>query len=487
MDKNLQGFEYACKIYLSILGIGDLRNYGREIGVARPTTKRKEDLIEDIIAILTGKMQPIEVSKQGAPVKNDRVDERIPAKIESLKREFFSKTPVSEFSTVGVGTGRRSPWTMSVASPNVNQHAKKSVEGQVTYQNGQYYLMPLNGAISEEKVLLPSEVMQGKDLREGDVLVCNARVYGEMCTVEEVLRVNGLPLKKLSYRGHFDDFTAKTSNERIRVYDGGAHASLTLKFIEWLLPLGKGQRGCVISSPKAGKSRLLLQIAEAANALNPDLEVYVLLVDQSPETVGEFRRKIGEERLLYTTYEDDAEKQVYVCDFLLKRIKRKAEAKKDVLLLVDSLTALARAFNDTDASSGGKTLSCGLEIKTVRYMKKFFGAARALDVGGSITVLGSVCADTGNPFDDVVCAEFASQANYEIHLDNALAMRRVYPAIDMSLSKAKLSEMLKNEREEEFDCYIRNEILPKLGVEGLLRIMNEANSYEDFYNKIESL
>ncbi len=479
----MQQFVNACQLYLFGLSLGDLRSYGRTIGVSRPTAKKKEDLIADIIGILTGTMQPIPVSKQGAPVKNDRVDDRIPAKIAQLVNMFFSSGAKASEKQV---TTREPRCEFGVESPSSKANVSKEiVYGQVDCVDEAYYLLPVDFSEDEEKIVIPQNLVNQKKLRAGDILSCRIRVKTTR-SVAEILTINGVSASLLPPRPRFDECMAYSSSQRLR-FLGGEHNAVALKFIEWLLPMTKGQRGCVISAPKAGKTQLILQIASAVTELNENLRVYTLLVDQSPETVSEFQRELGRERLFYTTYDDEPERQTRVANLLLHRLKRKAEMGEDVLLLVDSLSALARAYNATEESSGGKTLSCGLEMKTLHYLKKYFGAARCLDKGGSITILGAIASDTGNPFDDVVCAELASLASYEIRLNDQMATRRIFPALDLTSVSVKRSELVRSEREEEIDYLLRNEGLPAIEAEGLLQLLTQSDDYLAFSERVENL
>ncbi len=488
-------FKSACVNYLNTLGISDLRSYGREVGVARPTAKNKEDLIGAIVGILAGELLPIPISRQGAPVKYDGVDARIPLKIENIKREYFKSGVVADYPDYDFKAEyqamRESRPFLGVASssPDGGELLKLPQKGQVYCVNEEYRILNMDGSFPQPPLIIPTEVAQRKRLKEGDVVCGYVRRYEDKPgRMEIVSAINGHWLDGGEYvRVPFDETPVFVSDERIQVYDTISYTDTALKFIEWLFPLGKGQRGCVYSAPKAGKTRLLLELVRSSQKLNDDLEVFVLLVDESPETVGEFQRVIkSPDRLIATTYEDDAERQVFLAEFLLNRVKRMAESRKHVLLVIDSLNALARAFNDTDASAGGKTLPCGLEVKTLRFIKKYFGSARCLEKGGSLTILGAVCADTGNPMDDILSAEFSAQASYEIRLNNELAVRRLYPAVDVTASSSNHSDALKNEREREFECYLRNVAVPKIGAEGVIKALSQSVTYEDFIKKIKA-
>ncbi len=488
----MQGYREESKAFLSSLGLGDLRNYGRALGVARPTTKNKGDLIETILGILTGELEPIAISSKGAPVKNARVEEEITQKMSELKAKYFTNGIMIDIPAPDYNFQEeyrnliRNTSPLRVADPieDTRGRVSKIVSwGQVEGKDGEYYALPLDCNIEEEWSILPSEFMEKKGLREGDIITYYKRVTPQgKCFVDSVITVNDLWTETPPKRPQFEETAVRPLQEKIRLYKGNGKGEALLKYIEWLLPLGKGQRGCLISPPKAGKTKMLLQIASGAQKCNDGLEVYALLVEQSPEAIREFQLLLPKERLFFTSYEDDVERQVFMANFLMKRLKRRVEKGKDVLLLIDSLSNLARAFNDTEESSGGKTLSCGLEIKTVRYIKKYFGAARALEGCGSLTLLCAVSAETGNPVDDLLSAELSAQANYQIQLDNQLARRRIYPALQINASGA--TEGVKTEKEETFDSYLRGEVLPTLGVENFLKILSESESYEELIKNL---
>ncbi len=492
MTEGKQAYFDACEAYLKEYSIGDLRNYGRSIGVSRPTAKNKAQLISEILGVYTGEIAAIEISRQGAPVKNSHVDARIAEKMASLKEQYFPTVTI-DYPERDLIKEMQDAWDnrpmIHLADPAEEERgfiSERICRGQVDRIDGLPCVLPLDCAEQENPVFLPKEIIEEKDLREGDRIVYQTRTNPKtgITTVAVVLTVNDLWTETPPVRPHFDECIAVTPSSPLRVC-GKGEASAAVKFVEWFAPLFKGQRGCLISSPKAGKTRLLFELAKATATWNTDVETFVLLVDQPPETVGEFYRNFDKTHLFYTTYEDDPKRQVLMADFLLKRAKRMVEKGKDVCLFIDSLTALAHAFNDTEESSGGKTLSCGLEIKTVRYIKKYFGAARRIEQGGSLTIFGTVSAQTGNPFDDVVCAEYAAQANYELRLSNELALRRVYPAIDFTLSSTKTSRNFASEQEEDFEFFLYNEALLKLGAEELIKRLSQAKSYGDFVSLVE--
>lgn len=486
--EELAKFKSSCKDYLASLGITDLRAYGRDVGVERPTTKKKEELVEEITAILAGELSSIDRSTRGAPVKNDFVDPRIPERIEEIKRTCFTATEnyaESDEDDTGFDfqaelkrVKEKNYGRLVLESPD-RPHDGQIRRGQYEKINGVDWLLPLDSRDQRsERIVVPPELVEKHALREGDTVSCYARRGQKFLVAARIVTVN--ELRDGRERVWFDEAPAGYPCGRIRFGDDPKNDSATLKYLDWLMPFGRGQRACVLSAPKAGKSTMLYQIAARASEVNPDLLTLVLLVDQSPEQITRFSRVVPLDNLVYTTYEDEAEKQVFTAEFILKRAKRYAEYGRDVLLVVDSLSALARAYNETEDSAGGKVLAGGLESKTLHYIKRYFGAARRLENGGSLTIVGAVNSATGNPADDLISAELSSVANLEIRLSDSLAFRRVYPALD------HLHSHVSSEGAEmEIDSVLRGKLLPANGDEWLVKLLTSACSFEEFSAKIK--
>ena len=493
MKEKMVQFKLRCKNFLSQFDIGRLRTYGRLIGVDSPTKKNKEPLIDEIIAILSFELAPVEISKRGAPVKNDRVDESIPQKIKEIKDDCFKNDVMMDIPDYDFEKEYQKMLAnikpMMVADPKEEARgflSKIVSRGQVDYSNGEYVLLPLDCSVPEKKIPIPMEIVKEADLREGDVITCHYREKNEAQWVGDVLTVNDVFLDDMKERAHFEECTACYSKQKIPVYDGVEYATSTHKYVQWLLPITKGQRGCVVSAPKAGKTTVLKRLVQGAQALNRRLDVFTLLVDSSYETIGEFRRNCRLNSVFYSTYEEDADRQVFVADFVLKRAKRFAEMGRDVLIVVDSLNALARAFNNTEASLGGKTLASGLESKTIQYLKKYFGAARCLEKGGSITILGALSIATGDPADETIAREVLELSTMQLYLSDELAIKRIYPAIDFVKAFTKLEGVEKDESVEQAEFLLRNKVLPTLGAEGVLQLLAEKKTKEEFIQAIMS-
>lgn len=496
-EKNVKGFESAVKIYLYTVSLEKLRSYGRSIGVASATAKKKNDLIDDIINIHVGRIQPIEISNRGAPVKNDNVDQRVVSEMERLKELYLYGNSEDGYAfdferEYQKMLERKTQLTVKdPVEKNVVEKDGKAVifAGQLQMLNGVSMLLPLNCIENNERLIVPVILIKMNNLREGDEITCHAAKNNDYLIVTLVLTVNGIPLGELR-RGKFDEMNVRYPTRRFRTYDAEFFPTVTEKYADWLIRITEGQRGLVISSPKSGKTTAFSELVQPITALNENVSVFCLLVDSSPETVSQFRQLVAAGRLVYSTYDDDPDRQVFVAEFILNRAKRYAESGRQVVLFVDSFNALARAYNDTEQSSGGKMLSCGLESKTVHYLKKYFGAARCLEKGGSLTILGAASMNTGNPADDVICAELCALANLEIRLNDAFAYNRVFPAFDFRGVRATGSFAIVTEKEKALDKFLHEKFLPVYGEEELLRCVENSASEEEFiqtvYNRAQN-
>ena len=488
MIKNKNEFKFACKDFLSGFPLNALRSYGREIGVSNPTKdKKKNILIEEIVLVLSGEVPPQAPSRLGAPVKNDFVDPRIQEGINRICMMYTENEADDDPNHLKEQFQKlkENPHMLVVEDPNARELEKNGVPevyvGQLETLNGVSVLLPLNCMDSSTKIIVSVEMIRAFDLREGDVISCYAEKRHSVLVATTVLKVNGYPADSLR-RGRFDDCTACYPYQKLNFHDG-KNATIIAKLLQWLIGVGKGQRGLVLAPPKSGKSMLLLEMANLAVKFNKGLTVMTLLIDQAPEAVGQFRKIVEEDNLVYTTYEEDPERQVFVSEFILKRAKRYAESGRDVLLIVDSFNALSRAFNDTDASLGGKVLAGGLESKTLHYLKRYFGTARCLERGGSLTVIGSLSVDTGNPVDDVLGAELSNICNLEICLSDELAKRRIYPALDLLKTRGKGMSQVSGIREEILNAFIRNDYLPVFGIEGLYELLSNVSNLNELEDK----
>ncbi|MBQ8659132.1 MAG: hypothetical protein IJ506_08345 [Clostridia bacterium] len=478
-------FRFAVKEYLNSVRILELRSYGRFIGVQNPTEKKKGELLDDILSILIGEAYPVEPSKRGAPVKNDFVDPNIIDKIEELKKTYLPDGIREEESFFTFEPKEKS--MLVVNDPNgtslENLKNKEIYSGQIATVDGVSRLVPLNGELDYRKIVVSVELIRKNDLREGDIVTCYADSRPPCLYATEILSRNGYASDSRP-RKKFDETAVAYPSDKLR-FILETDDSIASKYFEWLLPIGKGRRGLLLSPPKAGKTFLLKRLVESAQTANPNLTVYALLLDQAPETVGEFRKILPADHILYTTYEDLAEKHIFTADFLLNRAKRQAEDEKDVLIVVDSLTALMRAYNETDLSSGGKTYACGLESKTLHYIKKYLGSARNFEKGGSLTILGAVSVQTGNPADDFAAAELLSVANLRISLSGELAAKRIFPSFDFLSSNTEQPERLLSDAERECEYLLRNGYFQKKSFVDFLLLLKACQNAEELREKMK--
>ena len=257
--------------------------------------------------------------------------------------------------------------------------------------------------------------------------------------------VNGEAPEKAYRRTKFDDLIPIYPNERIKLETSSNEYSM--RIIDLMCPIGKGQRGMIVAPPKVGKTTLLKKIANSISINNPEIELIVLLIDERPEEVTDMRRSIKGD-VIYSTFDELPEHHVKVAEMVLERAKRLTEQKKDVVILLDSITRLARAYNLVVPSSG-KTLSGGFDPSALHKPKKFFGAARNIENGGSLTILATALIETGSRMDDVIFEEFKGTGNMELHLDRRLSEKRIFPAIDLNKSGTRREDLLLSPEELE--------------------------------------
>ena len=258
-----------------------------------------------------------------------------------------------------------------------------------------------------------------------------------------------------------------------------------MRLMDLLCPIGKGQRGMIVAPPKAGKTTILKKIANSITANNPEIELIVLLIDERPEEVTDMRRSIKGD-VIYSTFDELPEHHVKVAEMVLERAKRLTEQNKDVIILLDSITRLARAYNLVIPSSG-RTLSGGLDPTALHKPKKFFGAARNIENGGSLTILATALIETGSRMDDVIFEEFKGTGNMEVHLDKKLSEKRIFPAIDINKSGTRKEELLLTPKELETVFALRKAMSTMTVsevTEQLLDQMTSTKNNEEFLERM---
>lgn len=297
--------------------------------------------------------------------------------------------------------------------------------------------------------------------------------------------VNGETPEKAYKRIKFDELTPIYPEEKITLETDSREYSM--RIIDLISPIGKGQRGQIVAQPKVGKTTLLKKIANSISVNNPEIELIVLLIDERPEEVTDMKRSIKGE-VIYSTFDELPENHVKVAEMVLERAKRLVEHKKDVVILLDSITRLARAYNLVIPSSG-RTLSGGIDPASLHKPKKFFGAARNIENGGSLTILATSLIETGSRMDDVIFEEFKGTGNMEVHLNRTLSEKRIFPAIDINRSGTRREEKLLNKKELETIFALRKAMssMPLEDVtEQIINQMIKTKSNKEFIEEINS-
>lgn len=321
--------------------------------------------------------------------------------------------------------------------------------------DGYGFLRPFAYVPSHEDIYVSPSQIRKFDLRTGDRVAGQVRPPKDserFFALLKVEAVNDLPPEESTKRIHFDALTPLYPTERLTLAtDSG---ELATRLIDLVAPIGKGQRGLIVAPPKAGKTMLLQKMAQGITTNHPEVELFILLVDERPEEVTDMQRSTQAE-VVSSTFDEPPENHVKITDMLLERAKRLVEHKKDVVILLDSITRLARAHNLVIPTSG-RTLSGGIDPASLHKPKRFFGAARNIEEGGSLTIIATALVETGSRMDDVIFEEFKGTGNMELVLDRKLSERRIFPAIDLKKSGTRKEELLFSEEEMELMWNLRN-------------------------------
>src|SRR5208283_3427931 len=324
-------------------------------------------------------------------------------------------------------------------------------------------------------------------LRKGDTVsgLVRAPKEGErFFALLQVKAVNGIPIETLKDRVFFDNLTPLHPNKRFILET--TRQELVTRCIDLICPIGKGQRGLIVAAPKTGKTIMLQKIANALTTNHPEIVLMVLLIDERPEEVTDMKRSVKGE-VIASTFDEPADRHVQVAEMVLEKAKRQVELGKDVVILLDSITRLARAYN-TITPSSGRVLSGGLEATSLQRPKRFLGAARNIEEGGSLTIMATSLVETGSKMDDVIFEEFKGTGNMEVVLDRKLSDRRVFPAMDINRSGTRKEELLLSEDELNKVWILRKVLAPLSSVEAMELLHDKlmaTKSNKDFLKSME--
>ena len=331
-----------------------------------------------------------------------------------------------------------------------------------------------------------------RSLKTGDILTGNTRVktmQEKFSALLYLTQINGVSPAEAAKRRNFEDMTPIFPNKRLSLETG--RTSTSMRVMDLLSPIGKGQRGMIVSPPKAGKTTLLKQVALSVRKNNPEVHLLILLIDERPEEVTDIKEAIEGDNVevIYSTFDELPEHHKRVSEMVIERAKRLVEHKKDVMILLDSITRLARAYNLVVPPSG-RTLSGGLDPAALHMPKRFFGAARNMREGGSLTILATALVDTGSKMDDVIYEEFKGTGNMELVLDRKLSEKRIFPAIDIPKSGTRRDDLLLSTEEQEAVDIMRralNGMKPDEAVDNILNLFDRTKNNAEFVQMVKKM
>lgn len=375
----------------------------------------------------------------------------------------------------------------------------KELDSGIT-KNGILEIMPENyGFIrcdnflpGEDDVYVAPQFIRRFGLRTGDIIEGNLKTKNPSEKFSALLymtKVNGYSPTYLYHRKKFEDLTPIFPNNRIHLET--PDAGVSMRMLDLIAPIGKGQRGMIVSQPKTGKTTLLKQVAKAVTKNHPKMKLIVLLIDERPEEVTDIKESIEGEQVevIYSTFDELPENHKRVSEMVIEHAKRLVESGEDVMILLDSITRLARAYNLTVTPSG-RTLSGGLDPAALHMPKRFFGAARNMREGGSLTILATALVDTGSRMDDVVFEEFKGTGNMELVLDRSLSEKRIFPAIDIQKSSTRREDLLLDSEEQEAVVKIRKALggmKPEPALEQILNLFKRTRNNEEFIETVKKM
>lgn len=477
-------FKKLTKELLETQHLTVVREIGRVIGVKAPAAKNKDELIAEIIAIQDGTLAPEPASGKGAPPKIKIDISDFMQKDDARPYPANDLNPNITFKDSGAEGQLAGGWFAS----DRDLDESFTIEGVLEqHASGFGFLRINNYENSKDDVYVSSTNIKKFNLRRGDKVKAVAKVVrlGDSAALQEVLSINDLDPKVFLKRSNFDDLIPYYPTRRIKLENENNAGDISIRCIDLFSPLGMGQRGLIVAPPKTGKTTLLKKIASAIEQNYPNIKLIMLLIDERPEEVTDIKRSVKGE-VVFSTFDECAEHHIRASELVINRAKRLVEVGQDVVILMDSITRLARAYNNTSTSTG-KTLSGGVDPSALQFPKRFFGAARNIENGGSLTILSTALIETGSRMDEVIYEEFKGTGNMEIHLSRELSEKRIFPAIDINKSGTRREDLLMSETELNTVYKIRQTLSESVdATDGLIEMMRKTKDNTDLENKIDA-
>lgn len=442
---------------LQTLPLTTLREIAKDKNIKGTSTMKKAELIEALLAL---------PENESGNDRNDRSDKH------TVKTGTSDDTVKQEYDPELVDTSSEANGILEVLA------------------EGYGFIRCANYLPGENDVYVSPAQIKRFGLKTGDVIIGNKKIKNQgekFSALLYIKSVNGYSVAEVMRRPSFEKLTPIFPNERLHMEISSS--STAMRIVDLISPIGKGQRGMIVSQPKAGKTTLLKQIAKSITTNNKEMHLIILLIDERPEEVTDIKESIQGDNVevIYSTFDELPEHHKRVSEMVIERAKRLVEHKQDVCILLDSITRLTRAYNIVVAPSG-RTLSGGLDPSSLYMPKRFFGAARNMREGGSLTILATALADTGSKMDDVVYEEFKGTGNMELVLDRKLSEKRIFPAIDIVKSGTRREDLLLSEEEQEAVDIMRkalNGIRSDEAVERIIDMFSKTRNNKEFCQYIK--
>jgi len=445
--------------------LAEIKEIAKELGMKNISKFKKSELIDEVLSVNVNSI------KKDGVILQEKIS---PKNTENINYPFISSNVINPQEK------------KEQLKEMINESSIARGILEILENNNFGFLRCKNYLTSSDDIYVSPSQIRRFNLKTGDEVVGKVRDAKETEKFKALLyveRVNGEHPEKAIGRKAFENLVPIYPTERLRL-ETGNRDDLSSRLMDIICPIGKGQRGIIVAPPKAGKTTLLKKVAQSIATNHPEAVLIVLLFDERPEEVTDMQRSIKGE-VIYSTFDEEPQNHAKVSQIVLERAKRIVEQGKDVIILLDSLTRLSRAYNLT-VSPSGRTLSGGLDPAALIMPKKFFGAARNIENGGSLTILATALVDTGSRMDDMIFEEFKGTGNMEVHLDRKLQERRIFPAIDIYKSGTRKEDLLLTEEEKDVSYTIRKVMYRDGNVENitenLINLLSKSKTNEEFIN-----